>query len=78
MQMEGMKSDGVVILGLIQVCAKLGDSKLGLPVHRYLIRRDHSMDGILHTCLVDMYAKTGQLELAYLIFTKMTYKNAIS
>ncbi|XP_015892169.3 putative pentatricopeptide repeat-containing protein At3g25060, mitochondrial [Ziziphus jujuba] len=78
MQMEGMKTDGVVLLGLVQVGAKLGVSKVGLSVHGYLIRRDHPMDVILQTSLVDMYAKTGKLGLAYRIFRKMTCKNVIS
>ncbi|KAF3435954.1 hypothetical protein FNV43_RR23046 [Rhamnella rubrinervis] len=78
MQKEGMKTDGVVMVGLIQACADLGDAKLGLSVHGYLIRRDHPMDVVLQTSLVDMYAKTGQLELSCRLFNKMTYKNVIS
>lgn len=78
MQNEGVGADEVVMLGLIQACASLGDSKLGLSVHGHLIRRDHCMDVVLQTSLVDMYAKTRNLEFACRLFRKMTYKNAVS
>ena len=57
MQREGMEGDGVVMVGLTQACANLGDLKLGLSVHGYLIRKDLRMDVVVQTSLVDMYAK---------------------
>ena len=32
---EGMEGDGVVMVGLIQACANLGNLKLGLSVHGF-------------------------------------------
>ncbi|XP_059660154.1 putative pentatricopeptide repeat-containing protein At3g25060, mitochondrial [Cornus florida] len=78
MRKEGMEGDGVVMLGLIQACANLGDAKLGLSIHGYMIRRDISMDVVVQTSLVDMYAKNGLLELASRVFRKMYYRNVIS
>ncbi|XP_041004930.1 putative pentatricopeptide repeat-containing protein At3g25060, mitochondrial [Juglans microcarpa x Juglans regia] len=78
MQKEGMEGDGVAVLGLIQACATLGDSKLGPSVHGYLIRRALSTDVFVQTGLVDMYAKNGQLELAHRVFKKMPYKSVAS
>ncbi|PON59390.1 Tetratricopeptide-like helical domain containing protein [Trema orientale] len=78
MQKEGVEADGVVMLGLVQACASLEDSKLGFSIHGYLIRRDHPMDVVLQTSLVDMYAKTGKLEFACRLFRKMVYKNVVS
>ncbi|KAG6661026.1 hypothetical protein I3843_03G142400 [Carya illinoinensis] len=78
MQKEGMEGDGVAMLGLIQACATLGDSKLGPSVHGYLIRRALSTDVFVQTGLVDMYAKNGQLELAHRVFKKMPYKSVAS
>lgn len=78
MREGGIKTDGVVMVGLIRACANLGDSFLGLSVHGYLIRRDQPMDVILQTSLVDMYGKTGHLELACRVFRTMTEKNVIS
>ena len=78
MQKEDLEADGVVMLGLIQASASLGDCNLGGSVHGYLIRRDHPMDVVLQTSLIDMYAKTGKLDFACGLFRNMTYKNAVS
>ncbi|GMN50289.1 hypothetical protein TIFTF001_019444 [Ficus carica] len=78
MQQEGVEADAVVMLGLIQVCACLGESKCGLSVHGCLIRRDHPVDVVLQTSLVNMYAKTRKLEYACRVFEMMTHKNVVS
>ncbi|XP_021814262.1 putative pentatricopeptide repeat-containing protein At3g25060, mitochondrial isoform X3 [Prunus avium] len=78
MQNEGMEFDGVVLMGLVQACASLGDLRLGLSVHGFMIRTGLPMDVMLQTSLVHMYAKNGHLELASSVFNKMPYKNAIS
>ncbi|KAL6968001.1 hypothetical protein U1Q18_033804 [Sarracenia purpurea var. burkii] len=78
MQKEGVEGDRVVILGLIQACANLGDTKMGLSVHGYIIRRDLPKDAVVKTSLIDMYAKTGHLDLAFRVFKKMHYRNVVS
>ncbi|KAJ6403761.1 hypothetical protein OIU84_012044 [Salix udensis] len=37
MRKEGIEGDGVLMLGLIQACANLGESKLGLSVHGHVV-----------------------------------------
>ncbi|KAJ6390030.1 hypothetical protein OIU77_024287 [Salix suchowensis] len=79
MRKEGIEGDGVLMLGLIQACANLGVSKLGLSVHGHVVRREMLMDDvILQTSLVDMYAKIGDLKLASHVFRQMPRKNAVS
>ncbi|XVE78112.1 hypothetical protein DITRI_Ditri13aG0117700 [Diplodiscus trichospermus] len=78
MQKEGMEGDDVVMVGLIQACANLGDSKLGLMIHGFMIRKGLSMDVFVQTGLVNMYAKNGFLEYASRVFKKMPSKNHIS
>ncbi|KAJ6956477.1 hypothetical protein NC652_007525 [Populus alba x Populus x berolinensis] len=79
MRKEGIEGDGVLMLGLVQACANLGELKLGLSVHGHTVRREMLMDDvILQTSLVDMYAKIGDLELASLVFEQMPRKNAVS
>lgn len=79
MRKEGIEGDGVLMLGLIQACANLGESKLGLSVHGHVVRREMLMDDvILQTSLVDMYAKIGDLKLASHVFKQMPRKNAVS
>ncbi|XP_009610380.1 putative pentatricopeptide repeat-containing protein At3g25060, mitochondrial [Nicotiana tomentosiformis] len=78
MQKEGMVGDGVVMLGLMQACANIADTKLGLSIHGYMIRRALPMDVNMLTSLVDMYAKNGELELATRVFRKMPCRNTVS
>ncbi|XP_048503778.1 putative pentatricopeptide repeat-containing protein At3g25060, mitochondrial isoform X4 [Beta vulgaris subsp. vulgaris] len=78
MQSRGMEGDGIVMLGLIQACADIGDMKMGLSVHGHMIRKNHRMDVVIHTSLVDMYAKNGHLGLAYSIFCNMPQRNVVS
>ncbi|XVF21363.1 hypothetical protein REPUB_Repub12eG0084000 [Reevesia pubescens] len=80
MQMEGMEGDGVVMLGLIQACVNLGDSKVWdlQFMDIYMIRKGLSLDVVVQTSLLDMYAKNGYLEYASRVFKKMPSKNDIS
>ncbi|KNA21183.1 hypothetical protein SOVF_045710 [Spinacia oleracea] len=78
MQRHGMEGDGVVMLGLIQACTDIGDMKMCLSVHGHLIRRNLQMDVVIHTSLVDMYAKNGHLGVAYSVFCNMPQKNVVS
>lgn len=78
MQKKGLEGDKVVMIGLIQACADLGGTKMGLSVHGYLIRRGLLMDVVVQTSLVDMYAKTGHLDLASRVFKRMHYRNVVS
>ncbi|EEF41219.1 pentatricopeptide repeat-containing protein, putative [Ricinus communis] len=78
MQKERTEGDGVVMVGLIQACTSLGDSKFGLSVHGHMVRREMNMDNVLQTSLIDMYAKNGKLELASRVFEGIPYKSVIS
>ncbi|XP_042485776.1 putative pentatricopeptide repeat-containing protein At3g25060, mitochondrial [Macadamia integrifolia] len=78
MQMEEIQSDSIVMVGLIQACANIGDSNMGLSVHGYMIRGYIPMDVVVQTSLVDMYAKNGLLNIASCVFEKMPYRNVIS
>ena len=46
-----MEEDGVVMVEFTQVCANLGDLKLGLSVLWYLIQKDLPMDVVVQTSL---------------------------
>ncbi|KAJ0113127.1 hypothetical protein Patl1_01569 [Pistacia atlantica] len=78
MQKEGIEGDVVVMVGLIKACVNLGDSKMGLSIHGYTIRKDLDLDVIVQTSLVDMYAKNGHLNLASRVFKKMPHKEIVS
>lgn len=78
MKDDGIVGDGVVMVGLIQACTSIGNSKMGLSIHGYMIRTNIHMDVVIQTSLVDMYAKKGSLETAFCVFGNMPHKNIIS
>lgn len=78
MKDDGIVGDGVVMVGLIQACTSIGNSKMGLSIHGYMIRTNIHMDVVIQTSLVDMYAKKGSLETAFCVFRNMPHKNIIS
>ncbi|KAK0575494.1 hypothetical protein LWI29_001481 [Acer saccharum] len=78
MRNEGIEEDEIVMVGLVQACANLGHSKLGLSLHGYMIRRNLDRDVIVQTSLVDMHAKNGHMVLASHVFKDMSRKNVVS
>ncbi|XP_078433325.1 putative pentatricopeptide repeat-containing protein At3g25060, mitochondrial [Wolffia australiana] len=78
MQSGGEKGDEVVLLGLIQACASLGDMKLGRSVHGHLIRSFPALDVVTETGLVDMYAKNGFPLQAHNMLDRMPRRNLVS
>ncbi|XP_033144205.1 putative pentatricopeptide repeat-containing protein At3g25060, mitochondrial, partial [Brassica rapa] len=78
MQREGFGRDGVVMIGLLQASADLGDQRMGCSVHGYLIRTGLPMNVVVETTLVDMYVKVGFIELASRVFSGMMFKTVVS
>ncbi|KAJ6802248.1 putative pentatricopeptide repeat-containing protein, mitochondrial [Iris pallida] len=78
MRLDGVEEDGIVMVGLARACAELGDTRMGRSVHGHLIRLGMRMDVVVETCLVDMYAKNGEMEAAGMIFDRMRCKNVVS
>ncbi|CAA6659690.1 unnamed protein product [Spirodela intermedia] len=78
MQSEGLRGDGVVMVGLIQACASLAEMRVGRSVHGYVIRHYPELDLIIETGLVDMYAKNGLLDHAFQVLERMPRRNVVS
>ncbi|XP_065876503.1 putative pentatricopeptide repeat-containing protein At3g25060, mitochondrial [Euphorbia lathyris] len=79
MQKERIEGDEVALVSLVQACGSIGDPKFGLSVHGYMIRKEMpANDVLLQTSLVNMYAKNGQMELAFRAFMEMPFKSVVS
>lgn len=75
---EGFEGDRVVMLALIQVCSNIEDLKMASSLHCYMIRRDFPIDVMVHTSLVDMYSKNGEMGIASILFRTMSCRNSVS
>lgn len=65
MQEMEVKPDEVTMVSCLSVCAQLGALDVGIWIHRYIEKHSLSLNVVLGTALVDMYAKWGTMRFLY-------------
>ncbi|XP_061347396.1 pentatricopeptide repeat-containing protein At2g36730 [Gastrolobium bilobum] len=75
MRDSGFEPDETTMVLLLSACAELGYLSLGSWVHSQLILRGMVLSCQLGTALVDMYAKSGSVGYARLVFSRMEKRN---
>ncbi|XP_021297663.1 putative pentatricopeptide repeat-containing protein At3g01580 [Herrania umbratica] len=75
---EGVEPDRVTLVSLVSACAKLMNLKLGRSVHGFVIRRGLENNLSLVNALLNLYAKTGVVEVAENLFRRMVGKDVVS
>ncbi|BFG38575.1 hypothetical protein CerSpe_248490 [Prunus speciosa] len=75
---EGVVPDKVAMVTIVNACAKLGAMYRASLVRYYICRNKFSLDVILGTAMIDMYAKCGCIDSAREIFDRMQVKNVIT
>ncbi|CAJ1968140.1 unnamed protein product [Sphenostylis stenocarpa] len=78
MREEGVVPDKVAMVTVVNACAKLGAMHRARFVNEYIVRNGFSLDVILGTAMIDMYAKCGNIDSAREVFDRMKEKNVIS
>lgn len=78
MMEEGVVPDKVAMVSVANSCAKLGVMHRAKFVDEYISRNSFSLDVILGTAMIDMYAKCGSVESAREVFDRMEEKNVLS
>ncbi|KAI9128382.1 hypothetical protein K1719_001375 [Acacia pycnantha] len=73
----GIRPNEVTMSNLLLLCAKAGALEMGKWVHAYIDKQEIKVDMILETSLVDMYAKCGDINAAYQLFTKATDRDIL-
>ncbi|KAL3512768.1 hypothetical protein ACH5RR_025485 [Cinchona calisaya] len=78
MNMESKKPDPILIASVLAASAQMAMIKPGCEIHGYAIRHGCDLDVMVSSALIDMYAKSGFLELGIQIFKNMPKKNIVS
>ncbi|XP_022743636.1 pentatricopeptide repeat-containing protein At5g06540 [Durio zibethinus] len=78
LQEEGVKANETVMVSVISSCSHLGAIGLGEKAHEYIVRNDLSLNVILGTVLVDMYARCGSIEKAIRVFQELPERDVLS
>ncbi|CAN6236154.1 unnamed protein product [Urochloa humidicola] len=67
MQKSGFAADSVTLTAVLSAASNTGDLQIGKQAHGYLIRHGIEDEG-LESYLIDMYAKSGRIEIAQRVF----------
>ncbi|XP_057871438.2 pentatricopeptide repeat-containing protein DOT4, chloroplastic isoform X2 [Cryptomeria japonica] len=78
MQLTSIKPNALTFTSILSACAKLGDSEQGMEIHQKIIENRFVSDVRLLTALIDMYAKCGNLQKAYVLFDKIPQQDVVS
>ena len=68
---EGFQPDAVTYMSLLNDCASTGALEWVKDVHRHILEGGHESDVRVGNALVHMYAKSGSIEDAQLVFERM-------
>ncbi|KAJ6756192.1 REPEAT-CONTAINING PROTEIN putative-RELATED [Salix purpurea] len=66
------------MVSVIASCAHLGALELGERAHDYILRNKMTVNLILGTALVDMYARCGSIDKAIWVFDQLPRRDALS
>ncbi|CAL0324341.1 unnamed protein product [Lupinus luteus] len=75
MNCNGIRPNEVTMVSLIVLCAKIGSLEKGRWIHSYIENEGIKEDLVLKTSLVDMYAKCGDINMAYRVFNAATKRD---
>lgn len=75
MHSEGVDFDGFSLVSVFTACGHLGALEFGKWVHFYFIKDWFRVEVIVGTSLIEMYAKCGDIDSAFRIFTKLGQKD---
>lgn len=77
LQAKGVVANEVVMVGVISSCAHLGALAMGENAYEYVMRNNLTLNVILGTAVVDMYARCGSVEKAIRVFELLKEKDAL-
>ncbi|KAG2648035.1 pentatricopeptide repeat-containing protein At2g22410, mitochondrial-like [Panicum virgatum] len=76
MVLEGHRPTHVTVVGVFSACADIGALDLGRIIHGYGTKCNASSNIIVSNALMDMYAKSGSIEMAFSVFQEVQSKDA--
>lgn len=78
MQKEGLKPSRPMLLCILKACTSKEALEHGRFIHTHIAKAELSLDMVIGSTLVDMYAKCGSLEEAYQVFNKLPHRDSVS
>ncbi|KAA8542897.1 hypothetical protein F0562_024068 [Nyssa sinensis] len=76
--LTALKPDGFSIVAALSACGRQRDLISGKILHGMVFRYQLGSDPIVGNALIDMYSRTGQIELAHSLFRAIVFKDVSS
>ncbi|XP_052198338.1 pentatricopeptide repeat-containing protein At4g14820-like [Diospyros lotus] len=78
MQAEKVEFDYITMVSVISACANLGSLNNGKWINDIVRSKGLETNSSIANALIDMYAKSGNLDLARDVFSRLPYKSVVS
>lgn len=78
MQKEGLRPNIFVFPSVLKACGHLSDASTGEKLHAVVFKYSFEFDAFVSSSLIDMYAKSGQVDKARRVFDMMAEKDLVS
>uniref|UniRef100_A0ACD5ZBX2 Uncharacterized protein n=1 Tax=Avena sativa TaxID=4498 RepID=A0ACD5ZBX2_AVESA len=78
MVLEGHRPTHVTVVGVLSACADIGSLDLGRVIHGYGSKFNIGTNIIVSNALMDMYAKSGSIEMAFALFEEVPLKDTFT
>ncbi|KAH9314913.1 hypothetical protein KI387_023540, partial [Taxus chinensis] len=78
MQLSGLKPTHVTIASVIPACSQLTLLLYGKALHGCVLRSGFDLNAFVNSALIDMYAKSGAINLARQVFDRMSERDVVS
>ncbi|XP_065880623.1 pentatricopeptide repeat-containing protein At2g13600 isoform X2 [Euphorbia lathyris] len=75
---QGFRPNSMTYASVLSICTSFGYLEWGTHLHARVVRMEPVLDVYLGNGLINMYAKSGCLELAKRVFDSLTNRNAVS
>ncbi|XP_048132597.1 pentatricopeptide repeat-containing protein At2g13600-like [Rhodamnia argentea] len=72
---EPSRPDFVTLLAILHACSEMSSAQLGQMFHGYITKTGLVRDIFMQNSLIDMYGRTGRLDLAKSVFQDMQIKD---
>ncbi|XP_057873036.2 pentatricopeptide repeat-containing protein At3g24000, mitochondrial-like [Cryptomeria japonica] len=78
MQQTGLQPDNYTFASVLPACAKMGALEQGMDIHQSIKDRGILSDAVVATALVDMYAKSENVDKACELFENIPQKTVVT
>jgi pentatricopeptide repeat protein len=77
-QLVGMNPNSIIIVSMLQACARVSALQLGKKIRNYILKSGHQLDILVGNSLTDMYGKCGSIDDACHVFDRIPWKDLIT